>query len=174
MGGNSSSKNSYSQPRQKPPTSSGFLGRGRMTQQYHRDVKIYVREITAQVLGRELIRRCGNEGQHPYLDATGRTTLRFLRTAISFIPDAQNDGGDMCNAAFILSQPGQEFLIQAGDGDWEFFFAEEADGQIYGRNVRKPFFRYAYDRVKSVVSRIGSFIGGLFSIAGPASRLALM
>lgn len=143
-------------------------------QHYRSDVKIYVREITAPVLGRELIKRCGNEGEHPYLDRMGRTTLRFLRAAISFIPDAQDDGGNMRNAAFILSQPGQEFLIQAGNGDWEFYFAEEADGQIYGRNVRKPFLRYMWDGVKSVVSRIGSFIGGLFSIAGPASRLALM
>ncbi len=131
-----------------------------------------MREITAPVLGRELVRRCGNEGQHPYLDETGFTTLRFLRTAISFIPDAQNDGGDMRNAAFILSQPGQEFLIQAGNGDWEFFFAEEEDGRIYGRNVRKPFLRYMWDGFTSVVRSIGSFIGGLFALAGP-SRQAL-
>ncbi|KAL9965880.1 hypothetical protein ACROYT_G029734 [Oculina patagonica] len=169
--GNSKSKNNYCQPQQKPPTSSGFMGRGRMTQHYDSDVKIYVDEITAPVLGRELIKRCGNEGQHPFLNRTGRKTLRFLRAAISFIPDAQNDGGDMCNAAFILSQPGQEFLIQAGDGDWEFFFAEEANGQIYGRCVRKPLLRYMWDGVKSAVRCIG---GRLFSVAAPVSRFALL
>ena len=142
-------------------------------QHYSNDVKIYVYEITAPVLGRELVRRCGNEGQHRYLDATGYTTLRFLRAAISFIPDARDDGGDMRNAAFILSQPGQEFLIQAGNGDWEFYFAEEADGQIYGRCVRKPLVRYMWDGFKSAVCRIGSFVGGLFSIAGSAARLGL-
>lgn len=95
-----------------------------------------------------------------------------MRTAISFIPDAQNDGGDMRNAAFILSQPGQEFLIQAGNGDWEFYFAEEEDGRIYGRCVRKPFLRYMWDGFMSVVRSVGSFIGGLFAVTG-SSRLAL-
>lgn len=133
---------------------------------YSRNVKIFVNEITGPVLGRELVRRCGNEGQHRYLDAAGSTTLRFLRAAISFIPDALDDGADMRNAAFILSQPGREFLIQAGDGDWEFYFAEDQYGQIYGRNVRKPFLRYMWDNAKSIVSRIGSAIGGLFSIMG--------
>ena len=37
--------------------------------QYSRDVKICVKEITGVTLGRELVRRCGNEGQHRYLDA---------------------------------------------------------------------------------------------------------
>ena len=90
------------------------------------------------------------------------TTLRFLRAAISFIPDAMNDGADMRNAAFILSQPGREFIIQAGSGDWEFYFSVEEDGEIYGRCVCKPFWRYVWDGVKSLVSRIG----GLFSLAG--------
>ncbi|KAJ7389458.1 hypothetical protein OS493_031427 [Desmophyllum pertusum] len=113
-----------------------------MAQSY--PLRIYVDEITAPVLGRELVRRCGNEGQHRYLDAIGHTTLRFLRAAISFIPDALNDGGNMRNAAFILSQPGREFLIQAGSGDWEFYFSEYANGAIYGRCVRKPFLRYVW------------------------------
>ena len=129
---------------------------------------IRVNEITGYTLGRELVRRCGNEGQHPHLDDVVYTTLRFLRAAISFIPDAMNDGADMRNAAFILSQPGREFIIQAGSGDWEFYFSEEEDGEIYGRCVRKPFLRYVWDGVKSVVSRIG----GLFSLAG-RSLLAL-
>ena len=138
--------------------------------QYSRDVKIFVNEITGVTLGRELVRRCGNEGQHRYLDAAGYTTLRFLRAAITFVPDALDDGADMCNAAFILSQPGREFLIQSGSGDWEFFFAEDQYGEIYGRNVRKPFLRYVWDGAKSLVCRIGSAIGGLFSIVGSSLR----
>jgi len=137
---------------------------------YSRDVKIFVHKITAATLGSELVRRCGNEGQHGYLDAAGRTTLRFLRAAISFVPDALDDGADMQNAAFILSQPGREFLIQSGNGDWEFYFSEDQYGEIYGRNVRKPFLRYAWDGVKSVVRRIGSAIGGLLSITGSSLR----
>lgn len=76
----------------------------------------------------------------------------------------------MRNAAFILSQPGREFLIQSGNGDWEFYFSEDQYGEIYGRNVRKPFLRYAWDGVKSVVRRIGSAIGGLLSITGSSLR----
>lgn len=168
MGGSGSK--SYSQPRQYPPTSSGFLGRGRMTKSYSRDVKIFVNEITPATLGRQVVRRCGNEGQHGYLDAAGYTTLQFLRAAISFVPDALDDGADMRNAAFILSQPGREFLIQSGNGDWEFYFSEDQYGEIYGRNVRKPFLRYLWDGAKSVVCRIGSAIGGLLSITGSSLR----
>ena len=137
---------------------------------YSRDVKIFVNEITPATLGRQVVRRCGNEGQHGYLDAAGYTTLQFLRAAISFVPDALDDGADMRNAAFILSQPGREFLIQSGNGDWEFYFSEDQYGEIYGRNVRKPFLRYAWDGVKSVVRRIGSAIGGLLSITGSSLR----
>lgn len=79
----------------------------------------------------------------------------------------------MCNTAFILSQPGREFLIQSGSGDWEFYFAENQYGKIYGRNVRKPFLRYVWDGAKSLVRRIGSAIGGLLSIAGSSLPLAL-
>ena len=138
-------------------------------QSYRRNVRIYVNKITPPVLGRELVRRCGNEGKHRDLDATHYTTLRFLRAAISFVPDALDAGCNMRNAAFILSQPGKEFVIQAGNGDWEFYFSEEANGDIYGRCVRKPFIRYVWDGFMSVVRRIG----GLFSIAGSATKLAL-
>ena len=75
----------------------------------------------------------------------------------------------MRNVAFILCQPRQEFLIQAGNGDWEFYFAEDVNGQIYGRCVRKPFLRYVWDGFMSVVRRIV----GLLSIAGLAARYAL-
>ena len=126
-----------------------------------------MKEITGVTLGRELVRRCGNEGQHRYLDAAGYTTSRFLRAAISFVPDALDDGADMCNAAFILSQPGREFVILSGNGDWEFYFAEDQDGDIYGRNVRKPFLRFVWNGFISVVRRLGLVL----SIAGRQERL---
>ena len=87
-----------------------------------------------------------------------KTTLRFLRAADSFIPDAEDDGADLRNAAFILRQPGREFAIIAGDGDWEYDFCEDADGDIYGRCIRKPFLRFAWDEVKSTVFRIFSSV----------------
>ena len=99
------------------------------------------------------------------------TTLRFLRAANSFIPDARDDGADMQNCAFILRQPGREFVIISGNGDWEYDFCEDADGEIYGRCVRKPFLRYVWDGAKSAVVRLfwwvastaaGFLTGGLF------------
>ncbi len=68
-------------------------------------MKIFVDQITTTVLGREIVRRCGNEGQHPNLDDEGNLTLKFLYAAISFIPVALGDGGNMRNAAFILILP---------------------------------------------------------------------
>ena len=99
-------------------------------QDYRRKVRIYVEKITPAALGRELLKQCGNEGRHTYLDATRYKTFRFLRAAISFIPDACDEGADMTNAAFILAQPGREFLIKAGHGDWEFYFSEDRFGSI--------------------------------------------
>lgn len=150
-----------------PTTSSGFLGRGRMVQDYRRKIRIYVNKITPAALGQELLKQCGNEGRHAYLDATRYTTLRFLRAAISFIPDACDEGADMRNAAFIFAQPGREFVIKAGHGDWEFYFLEDQFGSICGRCVRKPFRHYVWDKTKSVVRCFGSMAGKFLSIAGP-------
>ena len=134
-------------------------------------VRIRVQEINGRAIGREITRRCGNEGQHLYLNDEDWTTLRFLRAANSFIPDARDDGADMRNCAFILRQPGREFVIISGNGDWEFDFCEDADGEIYGRCVRKPFLRYVWDGVTSAVVRLcccvastvaGFLTGGLF------------
>ena len=134
-------------------------------------VRICVLDINGRAIGREITRRCGNEGQHLYLNDEDWTTLRFLRAANSFIPDARDDGADMRNCAFILRQPGREFVIISGNGDWEFDFCEDADGEIYGRCVRKPFLRYVWDGVTSAVVRLcccvastvaGFLTGGLF------------
>ena len=83
-------------------------------------------------------------------------TLRFLRIASSLIPAARDDGANMRNCAFIFRQPGREFLIISGDGDWEYDFCEDVDGEIYGRCVRKPFLRYFWDAAKSSVVRLRS------------------
>ena len=100
---------------------------------------------------------CGNEGQHPYLDEKKKTSLRFLRAAISFIQDALKDGADLHNAAFIFAQPGTEFFIQAGHGDWEFFFSENQFGVINVRCVRCPpkeYIRAAKYSVGLLVNRL--------------------
>ena len=94
-----------------------------------------------------------------------RTTLRFLRVANSFIPDATDDGANMRNCAFILSQPGREFVVISGDGDWEYYFLEDADDEIHGRCVRRPLMRYAWDRIWSftlgALRATGLYTGGL-------------
>ena len=96
--------------------------------------------------------------------------MRFLRTAYSFIPDATDDGANMRNCAFILRQRGREFVVISGDGDWEYDFCEDADGEIYGRCIRKPFLRYVWDEAKSSIVRLltlralratGLYTGGL-------------
>ena len=106
---------------------------------------------------------CGNEGQHPYLDEIGKATLKFLRASISFIPEAMEAGADMRNASFIYAQPGREFVIRAGNGDWEFYFSQK-DDEISCHCVRKPMFRYVWDGIKWLVSRVFS---ALPAIAAP-------
>ncbi|CAH3145341.1 unnamed protein product [Porites evermanni] len=146
--------------KQKTITSSGFLGRERQVQgrYYFYLSRVRILEINGRAIGREITRRCGNEGQHRYLNNVDWTTLRFLRAANSLLPDARDDGANMRNCAFILRQPGREFVIISGNGDWEYDFSEDADGEIYGRCVRKPFLRYAWDGAKSAVVRIFSFV----------------
>jgi len=135
------------------------------------EIRIEVDEINGRAIGKEIRKRCGNEGQHLYLNDVDRTTLRFLRAAHSFIPDAKGDGANMRNCAFILRQPGRERVIISGNGDWEYDFCEEANREIYGRCVRMPFLRYAWDATKSAVVCIfrgiastaaGFLTGGLY------------
>ena len=121
-------------------------------------------EITVPRLGQVLVRTCGNEGQHPYLSEAGKATLKFLRASITFVPFALDAGADMRNASFLFAQPGREFAIVAGKGDWEFCFSQNSDGDIFGHCVRKPRLRYIWDGVKSTVRRVGSF---LLPIVGP-------
>ena len=67
---------------------------------------INVPEITVPRLGRILVQKCGNEGNHPYLDETKKVTLKFLRAAIDFIPLALEVAGDLENASFFFAHPG--------------------------------------------------------------------
>ncbi len=96
-----------------------------------------MKKITSTVLGKEITKRCGNEGKHRDLNKTGQTTLRYLQTAISYLPDAIETGADLTNAAFIFAQPGREFVMKSGKGDWEFYFSEDANDKILGRCVRE-------------------------------------
>ena len=72
----------------------------------------HVKKISSTFLGREITKRCGNEGQHNDLEEKDKTTLKFLQAAISYISVATNMGADLSNAAFIFSQPGKEFVIR--------------------------------------------------------------
>ena len=83
-----------------------------------------VDKISSKVLGKEIAKRCGNEGHHGNLSEDDQSTLKFLRAAISFISNANDMCADLTNAAFIIWQPGKEFIIQARNGDWEFFFSD--------------------------------------------------
>ncbi|XP_044169362.1 uncharacterized protein LOC122953500 [Acropora millepora] len=151
---------SKSHSRRKETTSTGFLGRGRHTQ-YYTDI-ILVREINGRTIGREIVKRCGHEGRHAYLEGEDEATLSFLRAASSFIPDAEDDGADMKNAAFILRIPGREIVLKSGNGDWEYDFCEDSDGEIYGRCTRKPLLRYICHKARSAaVSFVKSFISSL-------------
>ena len=150
--------------------------------QHYSDV-IRVKEISKVALGREEVKRCGNEGSAWSSLAQGEityeefiaieTTRRILRAARSFIPDAQDDGADMKNAAFILSIPGRDFVIKAGDGDWEYVFEEDEYGEIYGRCVRQHWFRYGYNKVTNAFGRIVSFVFKHLPIIGPQGLLSL-
>ena len=104
---------------------------------YPRDMIFYVKKISSTFLGREITKRCGNEGQHNDLEEKDKTTLTFLQAGISYISEATDMGADLSNAAFIFAQPGREFVFQAGNGDWEFFFSEDLNKTVHGRCVRK-------------------------------------
>ena len=54
----------------------------------------------------------------------------------------------MRNGSFIYAQPGNEFVITAGNGDWEFYFSQSEDAdKISCYCLRKPMWRYLWDGV---------------------------
>lgn len=122
-------------------------------------------KITSPVLGAE-VRRVENK---MYLDDHDQTTIKFLKAAIHFLPTAMEDGADLTNAIFLFAQSGSEFVIKAGNGDWEYYFSEEYPDQITGRCVRKPWLKFFWDKAKSIVCRFG---GALLSL-GARSLKAL-
>ena len=81
----------------------------------------------------------------------------------------------MRNTAFILRQPCREIVLKSGNGDWEYDFCEDYDGDIYGRCVRKSFLRFIWDKTKSAVVRIFQIAGSLVVRAvlgrGPSALL---
>ena len=131
-------------------------------QHFPENVTIKVPNINPVSLGKELLRRCGNEGQWPYNDAVTTTTLKFLQASISYIPLALETSADLSNAAFILSQPGNEFVIRSGNADWEFYFSQDYKGDISGKCLRKPYLRYYYDKISSTVRSILSLASAPF------------
>ena len=121
-------------------------------------------EINGSTIAKEIIKRCRNEGRHAYLEDEDKATLRFLRAANSFIPDAEEDGADMKNVAFILRIPGREIVLKSGNGDWEYDFCEDSDGEIYGRCIRQALFHNVYDKATSAVVTISTFAVTLLPI----------
>lgn len=97
---------------------------------------ITVKQITPVVLGRELFERCGDEDQQIYINKQKKATLKLLKHGISFIPQALDAKIDLKNASFIFAQPGREFVVRAGNGDWEICFLEQMDGTVCGRCTR--------------------------------------
>lgn len=87
-------------------------------------------------LGKELVKRCGDEDQQQNLTEQGKATRQLIKTVILFIPEAIEAGADLTNTSFIFAQPGREFAIRAGNGDWEFYFSEKEDGKVRGQCIR--------------------------------------
>ena len=73
-----------------------------------------------------------------------------MRAAIYSIPFAMRAGADLRNASFIFAQPRREFVIKAGQGDWEFYFSQSDDENIHACCVRKPRLRYIWGEAKNV------------------------
>ena len=113
---------------------------------------INVSEITAVKLGKILVKYCGNEGRHPHLNETERVALRFLQEAIDFVPSALEMAGDLRNASFLFAHPGNEFVIKAGDGEWEFYFSQRTDGTIHGRCVHMPNHLYVLEILQRLLA----------------------
>lgn len=141
------------------------LGNRRMASDYQRNVRIVVNKITSPVLGAE-VRKVEDRGR---LSEHDRTKIKFLKAAINFLPMAMDDGADLRNALFIFAQPGREFTVKAGKGDWEYYFSEEGFNNITGKCVHRPTLRFIWNGITSTVSRL---CGPLLSL-GSAVALAL-
>lgn len=104
-----------------------------------------------------MLRRCGDEEEQQNLDEQRKATLKFIKAAISFIPQALDTGADLSNASFILAQPGRDFVVKAGNGDWEFYFTEKEDGKVHGKCVRTgSIWRWIWNPMKGAVCDVAS------------------
>lgn len=132
----------------------------RQAKDYGKDVTIKVDKITAPVIGREITKRFGeDEEKWDNLSKADSVTFKFLKAAYSFIPEARNAGADLTNAAFIFQQIAREFVIKAGEGDWEFLFSEEEDSKIRGKCVRKgALWRYIWDPLRELVTEVAQTV----------------
>ncbi|KAL9964563.1 hypothetical protein ACROYT_G028219 [Oculina patagonica] len=133
-----------------------LFGRQRVAKGY--DQTFYVTYINGCTLGRLIINKCGNAGNWSSLNYEKAMTLRFLQAAITFVPDASNDGADLSNASFILNVPRSAFVVKAGDGDWEFYFTEDNYGNITGKCTRQPFRHYLWNGVKKAFTCVGKLV----------------
>ncbi|XP_022777520.1 uncharacterized protein LOC111318938 [Stylophora pistillata] len=132
------------------------LGNRRMAPHFLRNYRKNVCQITSPVLGAE-VRRVENK---MYLDGHDQTTIKFLKAAIHFLPTAMEDGADLTNALFRFVQWGSEFVIKAGNGDWEYYFSEEYPDQITDKCVRRPWLKFLWPIV-------GRFRGTQLALPGP-------
>ena len=117
---------------------------------YPRNAKIIVNKITSLVLGAE-VRKVEDRGRPSEHD---RTKIKFLKAAINLLPMAMENGADLRSALFIFSQPGREFTVKAGKGDWEYSFSEDSINSIADKCVRKPWLRFIWNGTTSTGSRV--------------------
>ena len=75
-----------------------------------------VGKISATTLGKEIIRRCGNEGQCDSNTHAQSLIRNFLQAGITFLPDAEKAGVDLSKVTFIMALPGSEFVLKSGSG----------------------------------------------------------
>lgn len=72
----------------------------------------------------------------------------------------------MRNVVFILYILFRFFVIIVGDGDWEYIFKEDEDGDIYGWCVCLFLICYLYDKVKNIVLCFVRWVLGFILIVG--------
>ena len=97
--------------------------------------------------------------------------VKFLKTAIHFIPHASEEGADLGNAAFTFALPDTHFVLISGAGDWEYFFSQDDKNEIIDRRCNwKPLHYYLWDEVK-YFSKIPQHLGNALSIVNGGKYL---
>lgn len=124
------------------------LGNRRMAPDFQSTYRINLKKITPYALGNEVDKIKNGRALHNQ----DKTSVQALKAAIDFMPKALEDGADLENAVFLFALAGREFVVQAGSGDWEYYFTGEYPGQITGRCVRKPWLNFIWEKVLSFVT----------------------